>query len=244
MVTIHTKPLRFIVLLIMTIALLWFLLLAKLHYQSASLLLPSLACSGHDDDCQLIRETIASLPKQCQSAIHSASIRYDDPTLGGFTTTYGDMWLAGDLSRDEFRAMIVHEFGHITDFLCITGSPRTGGSVFTVLTMPTFSDDPSLDFYTLSWTDPVTQKHTAKPQDFVSTYAQVSAIEDFAETYAYYVLQRDAFASRARTNAVLKKKYAFMKQLFPAGFSIASGSSSVSAMPDTVMGLAYDWRGK
>ncbi len=230
-----------IVLAVLLLALLIALFFGKLRI-AGYLLQPTLPCDGRDKECVMARETLNALPETCRKYIHSLSIRYDEPGLGGFTDTYGNVWLAGDVQPDEFRALFIHECGHITDFFALTGTPRGQTTPFTVRTMSTFADDLSLGFYTLSWVNPSTKKPAARNGDFVSMYAQLNVIEDFAETYTYYVLQRDAFEQRMKRNRTLKKKYEFMRKLFPTGLSLAHGESWNGNIPEVATGLHYEWQ--
>ncbi len=201
-------------------------------------------CSGRVEDCAFVAKALDMLPQDCRRNVHSVTIRYDDPELAGFTTTYGDVWFAGDLLTShpsEFRANIVHECGHIVDFLFLTGNPRSPPTPFTFRTLPTTEDDPSLGFYAISWSDSFTKKPGVSAKDFVSGYAQMSAIEDFAESYAYLILQRGAFETRARRRPALRLKLQYMKSLLPSTFTIALGQAWNGKIPGTVSGLSYDW---
>lgn len=65
--------------------------------------------------------------------------------------------------------------------------------------------------------------------DFVSGYALTNKYEDFAETFAFYVLHNTEFASKAKTNTALQQKYGFIyDNIFPNGefqnTSFSSGS--------------------
>ena len=47
--------------------------------------------------------------------------------------------------------------------------------------------------------------------DFVSGYAMTDPFEDFAESYAYYILHGTEFRRLARVNNSVKQKYDYLK---------------------------------
>jgi hypothetical protein len=65
----------------------------------------------------------------------------------------------------------------------------------------------------------------------MSGYAQTDAFEDFAETFTAYVLHRDAFEQRAKSNAAINAKLQWMKTNLPISAN-ALGTSQ------------YVWNGK
>lgn len=102
----------------------------------------------------------------------------------------------------EFIQILVHELGHFVDTY--------------LLRRTFFADDPSKDFYAISWKNPKL-KHTGQSyQSFVSGYAATNQWEDFAESFVWYVFHNQSFAERALKNSELKKKYLFFSQsVFP-----------------------------
>lgn len=210
-----------------------------------SLIISATPCEGTLADCAFVNATLNQLPQTCRRSLRSVTVRYDHPDVAGFTTVMGDVWIAGDLldsRRSEFRANVIHEYGHVVDFLCLTGSPRAGGTPFTARTLLTTADDPSLGFYEISWSASTQKKREgAQLKDFVSGYAEQSAVEDFAESYAYYVLQNDAFKQRARRSAALRQKYDWMRARFPVNFDVARGATWNGRIPNTVSSMAFDW---
>jgi hypothetical protein len=63
--------------------------------------------------------------------------------------------------------------------------------------------------------------------DFVSGYAMTNQYEDFAETYAYYILHNRDFFFRAQSSSILREKYDFFetyvfstKQFYKEDFSL------------------------
>lgn len=155
------------------------------------------------------------------------------------------MVLAGHVPDSEFRALFIHEFGHITDLGCLEGRKSSGPSGFQDGDEIIFRDDPSVSFYHISWVDEFTQKKEARPEDFVSGYARKDAFEDFAESYAYYVLQRAAFEERAKENRAVAMKLTFLKtHIFRSHLYIAEGHHvwDGNTIPWDVTKLPYEMR--
>jgi len=98
---------------------------------------------------------------------------------------------------DESLAVFIHELGHIVDIQHL----RKG----------TLSADPSKSFYALSWQSSSEKIPSATIADFVSGYALSNQYEDFAETFAFYVLHNETFRKRAESNESLRRKYEFMR---------------------------------
>ena len=119
--------------------------------------------------------------------------------------------------RDDFftlpeaEAVLIHEFAHILDLGGLRGTPNGGKSAFLDGAAPIFANDPSVDFYQISWEDSKAHREGAISQDFISGYAMHSPFEDFAESTAAYILHGGAFRLAAFGNASLAKKYAFLR---------------------------------
>jgi len=190
----------------------------------------------------LANEVLRSFPQGCVSQLKSFYVRYDNPSrrgLAGKTTII----LSGKVADDEFKALLVHEFGHITDLGCMQGRDTHRPSPFKDGTEMIFMDDPSVSFYSVSWIDSKTKHLGSKDEDFVSGYASWDPFEDFAETFAYFILQKDAFKERARENPVIAAKYRWMQQHAFNNYSpIATGEHEwTGEVPWDVTKLAYNW---
>lgn len=201
-----------------------------------------------DHHRKIADEVLRSLPEQCRGNLKNFYVRYDNPEsrgLGGKDTII----LSGNVPLDEFRALLIHELGHVFDLNqnvdCLGGSPSAGASEFRDGKDIVYNDDPSLEFYRISWVAPKVQKSTANPEDFVSGYAAWDVFEDFAESLTYFVLHNDAFRQRAQTNEVLAAKYAwFQRHLFPQTPSLATGYAPWrNDVPWDITKLPYDWHG-
>jgi hypothetical protein len=91
---------------------------------------------------------------------------------------------------------------------------------------PVYSDDPSLDFYKISFENQTTLKDIASDLDFVSGYAMSDPYEDFAESYAYYILHGNEFRELAQNNESLNQKYGYLKTRIFDGNEYFNGDES------------------
>lgn len=98
---------------------------------------------------------------------------------------------------NESVAVFVHELGHIVDIQYL----RKG----------TITADPSKTFYAVSWSSPYEKLPEAAVADFVSGYALSNQYEDFAESFAFFVLHNETFRKRSEANDSLRAKYDFMR---------------------------------
>lgn len=187
-------------------------------------------------------EVLRNMPEKCRDTLQSFYVRYDHPEHRGLAGK-SVMVLDGSVPDDEFRALFIHEFGHVLDLGCHIGNMNKGESRFVDGKDVIYADDPSLGFYQISWITSTTQRSDAKPEDFVSGYASYDVFEDFAETFAYYVLQNEAFQKRAQTNAVMKAKYDWLSEnVFNGQPSLATGKSEwTGSVPWDVTKLEYSW---
>lgn len=189
---------------------------------------------------------LRALPASCREPLRNFYVNYDKNVanrgLGGESTII----VIGTVPDDEFIALIVHECGHVADLGGLRGSDSSGYSDFYDGNTPIHIDDQSVAFYQISWLTPTTYRPNAKASHFVSGYASVDPFEDFAETYAYYALQREAFRKLAETNTVLQAKYDFMEQVVFAGTpAFAEGAHVPGAkVPWDITKLPYVWHAK
>lgn len=192
-------------------------------------------------------EMLRMLPAVCRLQLQNFYVRYDHPEQRGLAGPHSVI-VTGNVPPQEFRALLVHElFGHIVDLGCLQGTAESGFSAFRDGKTPIFRNDASVGFYEISWLTEKVQRAEAGPQDFVTGYASWDVFEDFAETVTYYVLQESAFRARAKTNAVLAEKLAWLEaNLFPKKIRIAEGSSvwDGNTVPWDATKLPYAWLGK
>ena len=117
--------------------------------------------------------------------------------------------------------MLVHELGHITDLGHFRGTTaEASGFHDGSYSIPL--DDPSAEFYQISWRDETKQKFTAQRADFVSGYAMSDPFEDFAESFNFYILHGADFRALATESSALQKKYDFLKAEVFAGTEFES----------------------
>lgn len=198
----------------------------------------------HSNHQILLSETLRALPEQCQKSLRNLYVRYDRPKQRGLAGK-GTMILSGNVRAAELRALFIHEFGHITDLGCLTGTQESGPSPFHDGPEPIFQNDRSLSFYQISWVEETTRKPGNMPGDFVSGYAAKDAFEDFAETFAYFVLQPEAFKTRAQGNIALHKKWVWMQEyVFQKAKTLASGKPWNGVLPWDVTKILYTWHGE
>lgn len=198
------------------------------------------------DHQKLADAVLRALPRYCRDSLQNLYVSYD-PTntnrgLGGESTIF----VTGLVPDKEFMALITHECGHVTDLGGLKGSMNAGMTEFFDGTTPIYSDDLSLRFYRISWTDAKTRKAGSKEKDFASGYATSDCFEDFAEAYAFYALQEKEFARLAKTNVVLAQKYAFMRDVVFANSAPVGDGRFVrrNTVPWDVTRLPYEWHAK
>lgn len=211
---------------------------------AATDILPVIDHSGATEhQKRILNAALLSLPEACRDTLKNLYIRQkkqESRGLAGKTV----MILDGTVRSDaELRALFVHESGHNWDLGCLKGTPLAGKSEFSDGDEPIYNDDPSLAYYRISWLTSEVQRSSTRPEDFVSGYASYNIFEDFAESFAYFVLQNDAFAERAKSNEALAKKYVFFRDVFFNGEvpQVAAGRSSTKTIPWDVTKLAYEW---
>ena len=187
-------------------------------------------------------DVLRSLPAACTDHLENFYVRYDNPERRGLAGKKSII-LDGTVPDDEFVALLIHEFGHITDLGCMAGSKEIAPSGYKDGSEIIYANDPSVSFYSISWKDAKTQTTNSSPEDFVSGYAGWDAFEDFAETYVYYALQNESFRTRARKNPVLAAKYRWMsRNAFANTTKIAEGNFVWEGrIPWDTTKLSYKW---
>lgn len=191
------------------------------------------------DHKTLLSATLRALPGRCRTTLRNLYVRYDRPEQRGLAGK-GTIILNGNVRSAELRALFIHEFGHITDLGCLTGTPDSGASAFRDGPETIFRNDPSTGFYGISWLQETTRKPESSHDDFASGYAAKDAFEDFAETFAYFALQPEAFRARAEGNVILRQKWEWMQaNVFRDHTPFASGKPWDGALPWDVTKLQY-----
>lgn len=166
---------------------------------------------------------LRALPAGCRDNLRHFYVDYEQPKqrgLGGKSTIIID----GGAGDEEFAALLTHECGHVIHgnlqggVLGSASAFRDGKQVFN-------SDAPVVAFFSISWESENVMRQGMKKVDFASGYAQSDAFEDFAETFALYILHHDAFLERAADNVVLRRKLAWMEREFPSAKNALGGSA-------------------
>ena len=191
-------------------------------------------------------EVLRLLPERCQSTLTNFFVRYDSPENRGLAGK-NTVVISGNLPNEEFRALLIHELGHVFDLShdtdCLHGTARSGITPFRDGQDVTYRDDPSYAFYQISWMNEKTKKMGSSDDDFVTGYAAWDVYEDFAESFVYFLLQNEEFWERATQNAQIAQKYAwFQTYLFPKNPSLAAGRHEWNGRPPwDATKLAYEW---
>ena len=176
----------------------------------------------------LVYRTLSSLPQEPVNKLKNLTLIFNDTArrgLGGGSTI---LLRCQNVTDEELVGVLVHEMGHIMDTGVLIGSASAKETVFKDGATPIYENDTSATFYKLSFKNATTLKDDAGDQDFVSGYAKSDVFEDFAETYAYYVLHGDEFRKLIKTNKTLNSKYFFMKYFVFGGKEYFNGDSKFS----------------
>ena len=152
---------------------------------------------------------------------------YDDPNLPRAMAGQTSLHLnAGWEELPEIQGLLIHEFGHIIDLGGMRGSASAQPSSFTDGAQTIWINDPSVDFYTISWTDNDTQREGSQQLDFVTGYAATDPFEDFAESFTLYVENGSYFREMTTVNQKLAAKYAYLRYVVFDGVEFGVGSDA------------------
>lgn len=122
-------------------------------------------------------------------------------------------------SYKEFFNLIGHEIGHVVDLGSIQGSSRIKDKNFTEFGKSVFPvNDPSLEYYALSWVDEETRKEDMNKLMFCSKYWMSNPFEDFAECHNLYLNHNKLFFAIAKEYPLLKKKFNFFANLYDGNY--------------------------
>lgn len=118
-------------------------------------------------------------------------------------------------SYSEYLELLWHEIGHIIDLWVVNGTSKKKHGSFTEFWKKKFAvDDPSLDYYKLSWKSETVRSSSSKKEDFCSWYGMSDPFEDFAECHNLYLNHNDLFRYLAKKNSILKQKFIFISNLY------------------------------
>lgn len=166
-----------------------------------------------DNHKKIATTVLRALPAACRDNLNTFAVLYKGATrrgLGGKTTIILD----GSVPDAEFAALLVHECGHVIHGN-MQGTFASGLSAYADGPNPFYADSPIVAFWNISWSNTAKRLSTSKDADFISGYAKDNPFEEFAETFAAYVLQRDVLRERAKTNSAIAAKLFWMDVHLP-----------------------------
>lgn len=161
----------------------------------------------------LADHVLRALPSHCRLNLKNFYILYTDAKqrgLGGKTTIILD----GSVGNEELTGLLTHECGHVIHSN-MPGNMSSGESAFRDGNAIFYNDSPIVRFFAISWKTENVLLPGTKKTDFVSGYAKSDAFEEFSETFAMYALHRDALRLRAKDNAAIAAKLAWMETYLP-----------------------------
>ena len=187
-------------------------------------------------------EAMAKLPAGHVQSVKNIILDFDKTAHRGYGGNGMIILRAVDMGSAEFVGVLVHEIGHNVDSSFLKPADNRKVSAFMDMNNPVYQSDNSVRFYSISWMDEKTMKNSAVNMDFVSGYAMSDPFEDFAETYAYYVLHGNDFRALTATSAALYAKYNFMKDVVFNGqeFDTDDGKVEANNRPWDVTLIGYD----
>ncbi len=190
-----------------------------------------------------IETALKKLPSEHVKSVKNIILDYDPSAHRGLGGSELIILRAVDMGTEEMLAVLVHEMGHNVDSGYLTPKEEKVKSSFEDWGVPLYETDSSLDFYSISWASDEKRRKTAINTDFVSGYAMSDCFEDFAESYAYYVLHNKDFKRLAASSEALYDKYHFMKYTVFGGveFDTADGIVKEKQRPWDVTVLHYDF---
>lgn len=193
------------------------------------------------DTCEtVVTQTLSALPASHRATVQLITLTLDPNARRGLGGGSHIVIRCTGMSDEELAAVVVHEVGHTVDATLLTGSSTIttafsdGPNVLPV-------DDPSIEFYSLSWASDTQHIQASTSDDFVSVYAASDPFEDFAESYSAYVLHGESFAAMAAQNPVLQAKYDFLKNTVFGGTTYSLDLTTISLPVRDTTVLPYDF---
>jgi len=184
----------------------------------------------------LVYRTIEALPDEHTEELEELNLFYSDTGRRGYGG-YDKIFIrCTDQEDAELSGVLIHEMGHIVDLGVLEGSEDAGKSVFRDGSTSIYQNDPSVEFYQISWQNSYTRKTGSDDLDFVTGYAKTDPFEDFAESYSFYLLQGDSFREMSKYNSKIAEKYEFMKENVFDGVEYDLSDE----LPDLVFTRNYD----
>jgi len=159
----------------------------------------------------IVYQTLLKLPTEHVSQLKSLTLFYTTDGRRGLGGGSSIILRCKNVSDAEVAGVLVHEIGHITDENFLQGSKGLA-TKYLDFGRAVLSDDPSSYFYAISWASDKEKLSDATEADFVSGYAMSDPFEEFAESYAYYILHGEEFRALSANNFALKQKYQILKK--------------------------------
>jgi len=190
-----------------------------------------------------IQDALEFLPTEHTAALDKIVLVFDeDATRGQAGGSMMKIRCSG-MSEEEMVAVVIHEMGHVVDTGLLQGI-KTDYAGYQDGNKPVYIDDPSADFYKISWISNYETQKNVTGFSFVSGYAKTDPFEDFAETYLYYILHGKSFRELAETNDELAEKYEFLENEIFNGveyFGTDEYKGSVYERPYDSTLLDFNW---
>jgi len=175
----------------------------------------------------LLDQTLANLPANLTQSLDQIELYFSQKKPRGLANSHFIELRCADLPTDEIVSVFIHELGHVVDLGYFRGeSSEQSEFVDGKILIPV--DDPSVQFYRLSWRDEETKNRSVNRKDFVSGYAMTDPFEDFAETFNFYVLHGADFRLLKKESAILSAKYDFFKNTVFDGVEFESDLTAVA----------------
>lgn len=119
---------------------------------------------------------------------------------------------------EEFENVLIHEFGHVVDINYLEGKSFSYSDSFKLFSNRIPVDDPSIQYYKISFDTNDIHKPKAEFNSFISGYASENVFEDFAESFLAYIKYGPEFRELITDNKQLERKYNFMRDFVFDGF--------------------------
>lgn len=164
----------------------------------------------------IVYKTLKQIPKEQYKSLDTLDLFYDPTVNRGQANANLVQIRCSNIDKKELISVLIHELAHVADAGFLVGEKGEDTS-FIDLQVPVKSDDPSLNYYKISWLDNSNWNKNISEKDFCSQYGSTNPYEDFAECYTFYVLHGKEFFELSKGNPILRKKYFFIKNKLFSG---------------------------
>ena len=115
-------------------------------------------------------------------------------------------------NNQEFKRVMIHEMWHVFDLWFLNSNEKKIASNFKDWTKTVYADDPSVEFYSLCFSNENTKNWKCKTKDFPSKYWQTDPFEDFAESFLLFIENNSSFKEMWKESNIMQKKYNFIEK--------------------------------